>query len=565
MKGKTNLKLAVLALTTVVPVIAFGQQINVVVDGDPVIFTGVGPRQVNGRVMVPLRGVMEKLGAFVGWEPRTQTVTANKSGVDLVLRLGDRNATVNGRTVILDVPAEYYRGSTMVPLRFVGEALGADVKWNAATYTVNIATLAGSGNQQIDPNQYSPPVRDNPPNNPPRNVSITSFDVDHSGTVRGGEELRMTLVGTPGGEASFSIPGLIEDVLMTESQPGIYVGTFRVPLNSPVNISKASAVARLRSGRSEKMIQSGTVLGFDTQAPVITAVTPDPNTRVGRDRPNISATFDDSTGSGIDPASVEVRLDNRNVTRDAQVTSTFVSYRPDSPLTGGMHEVTVNARDRAGNPVTKSWNFRVIANTEVIRSFTYEAADRSLAPGSDIVFTLIGEPGATATYSVGDRIRDRRMREVEPGRYEATYTIRRNDNFDDMPVTAKLLTAGGDTFTYEAQTRFSGSTRALEAPTFTDPVDGGTAESRQVFRGRAAPGSHVQLRIDYSKNALGLIKMTGTVAEIEVIADEQGRWITEPINMSTGLGSGATTYTVTAITMGANGKKSSETKMTLRR
>jgi hypothetical protein len=544
---------------------AFGQQINVTVDGDPVIFTGVGPRQVNGRVMVPLRGVMEKLGAFVGWEPRTQTVTANKSGVDLVLRLGDRNAVVNGRTVILDVPAEYYRGSTMVPLRFVGEALGADVKWNAATYTVNITTTAGSANQVIDPNQYSPPIRNNPPVTPPKSLSITSFDVDHSGTIRGGEELRLTLIGTPGGEATFSIPGVIEDVRMTESRPGTYVGTFRVPSNSPVNISKASAVARLRLGSSEKMIQSGTTLGFDTQAPVITAVTPDPNTRVGRDRPNISATFDDSTGSGVDPASVEVRLDNRNVTRDAQVTSTFVSYRPDTALAGGMHEVMVTARDRAGNPVEKSWSFRVIANTEVIRSFNYDAGGEPLVPGTEVTFTLVGEPGATATFSVGDRIRDRRMREVEPGRYQATYTIRRNDNFENVPVTAKLLTSGGDTFTYEAQTRFNALVRTLEPPTFTEPVEGATVESRQVFRGRAAPGSHVQLKIDYSTNALGLIRMTGTVAETEVVADDQGRWVSEPINMSTGLGGGPTTYTVTATTVGANGKKSSVTKLTLRR
>jgi hypothetical protein len=565
MNGKFNMKLAAVALTAVVQGVAYGQQINVTVDGDPVVFTGVGPRQVNGRVMVPLRGVMEKLGAFVGWEPRTQTVTANKSGVDLVLRLGDRNAVVNGRTVILDVPAEYYRGSTMVPLRFVGEALGADVKWNAATYTVNITTTTGGANPQIDPNQYTPP-RTNPPVTPPvANVSITSFDVDHSGTIRGGEEIRLSLVGTPGGEATFSIPGVIENVLMTETQPGVYVGTFKVPSNSPVNISKASAVARLRIGRTEKLIQSGTSLGFDTQAPAITAVTPDPNTRVGRDRPNISATFDDSTGSGIDPASVEVRLDNRNVTRDAQVTSTFMSYRPDTPLTSGTHEVTVTARDRAGNVVNKSWSFRVTANSEVIRSFTYDSAGQPLLPGTDVTFTLVGEPGATATFSVGDRVRDRRMREVEPGRYQATYTIRRNDNFEDVPVTAKLLTASGDTFTYEAQTRFTATSRTLEAPSFTEPVEGATAESRQVFRGRAAPGSHVQIKIDYSKNALGVIRLTGTVAETEVIADDQGRWVTDPINMSTGLGSGPTTFTVTAITIGANGKKSSETKLTLRR
>ena len=119
---------------------AYGQQIHVNVNGQPVVFENVGPQQINGRVLVPLRGVMEKLGAYVGYAAATRTVTATRGDIDLQLRIGDRTAQVNGKEIHLDVPATEYNGSTLVPLRFVGESLGAEVRWDATTQTVNIVT-----------------------------------------------------------------------------------------------------------------------------------------------------------------------------------------------------------------------------------------------------------------------------------------------------------------------------------------------------------------------------------------------------------------------------------------
>src|SRR5437763_1304335 len=55
---------------------AFAQDIRVTVNGDPVAFSGTGPMQLNGRVLVPVRGVLEKLGANVEWVPSTQSVIA---------------------------------------------------------------------------------------------------------------------------------------------------------------------------------------------------------------------------------------------------------------------------------------------------------------------------------------------------------------------------------------------------------------------------------------------------------------------------------------------------------
>lgn len=134
---------AFLAAAIAVPVMAFSQDnIRVRVNGDRVHFDGVGAQEIDGRVMVPLRGVLEKLGAFVDYDESTQTVTANRHGIHITMQLGHRHATVNGQDTRMDVPAQTLHGSTMVPLRFIGEALGADVRWDADSNTVIIDTTS---------------------------------------------------------------------------------------------------------------------------------------------------------------------------------------------------------------------------------------------------------------------------------------------------------------------------------------------------------------------------------------------------------------------------------------
>jgi hypothetical protein len=120
------------------------QGISVIVDDRPVQFRNVGPQYVNGRVLVPLRGVFEQMGAYVEWNPATRTVMASRADTDVRLQIGDRTATVNGMTQLLDVPAMIYRGSTMVPLRFISESLGANVQWFDTNREVVISTSAAN-------------------------------------------------------------------------------------------------------------------------------------------------------------------------------------------------------------------------------------------------------------------------------------------------------------------------------------------------------------------------------------------------------------------------------------
>lgn len=115
------------------------QAITVKINGKEQTFAQP-PVIVNGSTLVPLRGIFEALGAEVNWDEKTQTVTAVKGSVTVVLKIGSGVATKNGTMVRLDQPPQLVNGSTMVPIRFVSEALGANVTWDEATKTVNITT-----------------------------------------------------------------------------------------------------------------------------------------------------------------------------------------------------------------------------------------------------------------------------------------------------------------------------------------------------------------------------------------------------------------------------------------
>jgi len=137
---------ALIVAATTLSAMSLAQGINVTIDGRTVNFRDTTPREINGRVFVPLRGVFEDLGAYVKWNTATQTIDATKGDTQVRLQIGNSMASVNGRNVALDVPPSIIGGSTMVPLRFVSEALGADVDWQAVNRTVAITTAEAMNN-----------------------------------------------------------------------------------------------------------------------------------------------------------------------------------------------------------------------------------------------------------------------------------------------------------------------------------------------------------------------------------------------------------------------------------
>ncbi len=75
-------------------------------------------------------------------------VKGNDNATCVTLQIGNVSAFVNSNLITLDKPAEIVNDRTMVPLRFVMESLGADVTWDEATQTVNIKTADDTQTEQ---------------------------------------------------------------------------------------------------------------------------------------------------------------------------------------------------------------------------------------------------------------------------------------------------------------------------------------------------------------------------------------------------------------------------------
>lgn len=103
------------------------------------IDTDVPPTAISGRTMVPMRAIFESLGCTVEWDAETQTATGIRDDIEIVIPLGSTTAYVNGEEWTLDVPAQAINNRTMVPARFVGEALDCVVTWDAKTKTAAVA------------------------------------------------------------------------------------------------------------------------------------------------------------------------------------------------------------------------------------------------------------------------------------------------------------------------------------------------------------------------------------------------------------------------------------------
>lgn len=113
------------------------QSANIIINGQEKIFE-TEPMIVNGRLLVPLRGIFEDLGAKVSWKQDSQAVKIIKDEVVVELKLGERVARKNQTEIEMDVSPVLNNNRTYVPLRFITQAFGASVTWSSETKTATI-------------------------------------------------------------------------------------------------------------------------------------------------------------------------------------------------------------------------------------------------------------------------------------------------------------------------------------------------------------------------------------------------------------------------------------------
>ncbi len=135
-----NYKLRILLIILLILALsstAFAEPIKVLINNQP-LEVPVNPTTENDRTLVPLRAIFQALGANVQWDQNTRTVTGTRDDTVIKLQIDNKIASINGKEVELDVPARIINNSTLVPVRFIAESLDADVKWDRESQTVLI-------------------------------------------------------------------------------------------------------------------------------------------------------------------------------------------------------------------------------------------------------------------------------------------------------------------------------------------------------------------------------------------------------------------------------------------
>lgn len=255
---KRILKMAgvALAMATAIPSVAplqnaqaqnysqsMAQGATIRLDGQP-LATSVAPVVRNGTTLVPMRDIFEALGATVVWDARTQEINAQKDDKRIWLQIGNRTARVDRNQQWLSYAPVLERGSTLVPLRFVSEALGAQVHWNGQRRVVRITTsdrvANNNGNNNNSGEQVSGSITI-----PAGAVVPVTLDQDlSSATARVGDRFSATVKSDREGDSEFPagtrLQGRVSEVqAKTSDSPGVLGLEFRqalLPDNSTIAI-----------------------------------------------------------------------------------------------------------------------------------------------------------------------------------------------------------------------------------------------------------------------------------------------------------------------------------------
>ena len=467
---------------------AAGAAVNVYVD-NKIQNYDVPADQVRGRVMVPLRGVFESLGAKVKYDAGPRRITANRGKREVVLYIGRRDAFIDGRRQTLDVPADTIRGRTMVPLRFVGEALGAKVKWQGSTRSVYITTTA-AGDNTTKPGGHSSDTG---------GPKIDRISVYPGGVIKAGKEVTVTVHGEEGAAATFSVRGMVSNLSMARINEGIYRGKYQVPQGRSVTDNMIS-VRLEKNGKTTVKTAGKTTEDTAGLTSWVEKVSPSGGSAVNSNRPTITAYFATRRGVSIQRGRVSMKINNYNATPRLQVSGNQVRFHPPSGFSPGSKKVVINWTDSDGYRGRYHWSFNVNKSSSSSSSTSsFNASlNRSGNPtywyGDNMVVNARGPSGYKATFDIGTHKKNLPMREKSPGVYQGVYKVTGSDRVSNTPIRVRF-TKNGKTYTRTTSNQAALVPNRPGGPwlKLTSPSNGARVGNSFQIKGNTRGGSNVKV------------------------------------------------------------------------
>lgn len=398
---------------------------------------------------------------------------------------------------------------------------------------------------------------------PAADLKVNSFSHDGGELLKAGQEIHVTLVGTPKSQASFDAGAVAKDVPLTEDpqRPGRYTATVVVPKG--VTAKDIPVIGQVRrDGRSSPLIQAARALTVDSEPPTIAEVAPKDQSETTNQQPDIYLEISDGSGSGVDSRSIRVEVGGKDVTDQVKTTPRFLLFSPRDPFKPGRVPVRVSLADMAGNPVTANWVFTVRQAPVSVQSVSHDG-DRPLRAGDTLNITVKGQPKSRATFSLGDVATAVPLTETEAGVYTGSYRIRAGDKALKAPVVVDFVTPGGTKVRQETSAPVNIVAGKVEPPVITFPKGRPILNDELVVEGTAAPGTKVVVEIAYTGKAFGALPVKGTFGSHEAIADKTGRWVTEPFEVRLSLGVRRPLLNIRAVAIDAADQQSEPTEVEL--
>lgn len=114
--------------------------VSVYVNGEEPSFD-VPAQIIDGRTMVPVRAIFEAIGAEVTWDDATRTANSTKDNITVKITIGQYSINKNGTDIPIDVPAQIVDSRTLVPVRAIAESFDCTVDWYEDTRTVRVKSF----------------------------------------------------------------------------------------------------------------------------------------------------------------------------------------------------------------------------------------------------------------------------------------------------------------------------------------------------------------------------------------------------------------------------------------
>lgn len=188
-------------------------------------------------------------------------------------------------------------------------------------------------------------------------VSIARIKDNATNAFRAGQVFTVAADGTPGARATFDLSDVIIDNPMRETRSGHYEGQFEVGVGT--NLTAAPVLVRLSRGGETALAQAPDPLTIVTTPPSVKDAAPGDDARINTSRPNIFASFQTVGNTGMDPDSLRMTVNGRDVTALATRTDSFISYYPAADLGAQAIRVEVKGTDIAGNTLDYAWSFAI--------------------------------------------------------------------------------------------------------------------------------------------------------------------------------------------------------------